>query len=200
MEIKLEKGKILLKKMLKNIGKDFIFFLLAISYFSSVHPNENLINDLKKGEKIVFIRHAIAPGIGDPDNFKLNDCSTQRNLDFQGIEQSKKIGLFFSKNNISIDKVLSSEWCRCKDTAKYAFKDFKTFNALNSFFSPKFQKNKEKQMQDLLKYLNDWKSKKNLILVTHYVVILQTLDKAIKSGEMIIVDKKLNFIGSISEY
>ena len=200
MEIKLEKGKILLKKMLKNIGKDFIFFLLAISYFSSVHPNENLINDLKKGEKIVFIRHAIAPGIGDPDNFKLNDCSTQRNLDFQGIEQSKKIGLFFSKNNISIDKVLSSEWCRCKDTAKFAFKDFKTFNALNSFFSPKFQKNKEKQMQDLLKYLNDWKSKKNLILVTHYVVILQTLDKAIKSGEMIIVDKKLNFIGSISEY
>ena len=161
MEIKLEKGKILLKKMLKNIGKDFIFFLLAISYFSSVHPNENLINDLKKGEKIVFIRHAIAPGIGDPDNFKLNDCSTQRNLDFQGIEQSKKIGLFFSKNNISIDKVLSSEWCRCKDTAKFAFKDFKTFNALNSFFSPKFQKNKEKQMQDLLKYLNDWKSKKN---------------------------------------
>ena len=183
-----------------KIIKIIIFFLYIYSYFSNSYSSEKLIEELKEGEKIVLIRHALAPGSGDPINFNLNDCSTQRNLNIKGIEQSKKIGSFFTKNNILIDQVLSSEWCRCKDTAKFAFKDFKTFNALNSFFSPKFQKNKEKQMQDLLKYLNDWKSKKNLILVTHYVVILQTLDKAIKSGEMIIVDKKLNFIGSISEY
>ena len=63
----------------------------------------------------------------------------------------KKIGSFFSTNNIPIDLVLSSDWCRCKDTAKFAFKNFKTFNALNSFFSPRFQKNKEKQMLDLYK-------------------------------------------------
>ena len=169
-------------------------------YFSELYSNEKLINDLKQGEKIIFIRHALAPGIGDPENFKLNDCSTQRNLDYQGIEQAKKIGLFFSKNNIPIDKVLSSEWCRCKDTAKFAFESFKTFNPLNSFFSSKFQKNKEKQMIDLSKYLINWKSKKNLILVTHYVVILETLNKAVSSGEIVVVDKNLNLLGSISNY
>ena len=72
-------------------------------------------------KKLIFIRHAKAPGSGDPENFKLNDCSTQRNLNYHGFEQSKKIGLFFKKNNIPIDLVLSSEWCRCKDTAKFAF-------------------------------------------------------------------------------
>ena len=180
--------------------KFFILLLLIFSYFSELYSNEKLINDLKQGEKIIFIRHALAPGIGDPENFKLNDCSTQRNLDYQGVEQAKKIGLFFSKNNIPIDKVLSSEWCRCKDTAKFAFESFKTFNPLNSFFSSKFQKNKEKQMIDLSKYLINWKSKKNLILVTHYVVILETLNKAVSSGEIIVVDKNLNLLGSISNY
>ena len=180
--------------------KFFILLLLIFSYFSELYSNEKLINDLKQGEKIIFIRHALAPGIGDPENFKLNDCSTQRNLDYQGVEQAKKIGLFFSKNNIPIDKVLSSEWCRCKDTAKFAFESFKTFNPLNSFFSSKFQKDKEKQMINLSKYLINWKSKKNLILVTHYVVILETLNKAVSSGEIVVVDKNLNLLGSISNY
>ena len=186
--------------MFNIIKKIFIFFLLIISYFSNLYSDEKLIDDLKKGGKIVFIRHAIAPGSGDPDNFKLNDCSTQRNLNYTGIRQSKKIGSFFSTNNIPIDLVLSSDWCRCKDTAKFAFKNFKTFNALNSFFSPRFQKNKEKQMLDLYKYIDNWTGKKNLILVTHYVVILETLDKAVSSGEIVISDKNLNFIGSIIDY
>ncbi len=186
--------------MFKNLIKAFIFFLLIISSFSKVYCDDKIINELKKGEKIVFIRHAIAPGSGDPKNFNLKNCDTQRNLDNKGIEQSKKIGLFFSKNNIPIDKILSSEWCRCKDTAKFAFKNFKTFDALNSFFSPRFQKNREKQMIALSKYLNNWNGKKNLILVTHYVVILEKLNKAVSSGEIVVTDKNLNLIGSILNY
>ena len=194
------KSKILLKKMFKNIIKHFIFFLITITSFSNVYSEEKLIDDLKKGEKIIFIRHALAPGSGDPENFKLNDCSTQRNLDSQGIEQSKKIGQFFSKNKIPIDKVLSSEWCRCKDTAEFAFKNFKTFNALNSFFSKKFKKNKEKQLQDLIKYLKNWEGKNNLILVTHYVVILEMLNEPVSSGEIIITDRNLKILGNITKY
>ncbi len=186
--------------MFKIIKKTFIFFLLITLSFSNLYSDDNLIDNLKKGEKIIFIRHAIAPGSGDPENFELDDCSTQRNLDYKGIKQSKKIGLFFKKNNIPIDIVLSSEWCRCKDTAKFAFKNFKTFDALNSFFSPQFKKNKDKQMEDLSEYLNNWKGKKNLILVTHYVVILEKLNKAVSSGEIIIVDKNLNLLGSITKY
>lgn len=177
--------------------KKFLILLFFLSFYDQAKSNENLVDSLKKGGKIVFIRHALAPGGGDPGNFKLNDCSTQRNLNQNGIEQSKKIGFFFKENKIPIDKVLSSEWCRCKDTAKYAFKNFKTFDALNSFYSSKFEKNKNKQIKDLKKYINQWNSKDNLVFVTHYVVILEILDVASSSGEIIISDKNFNIIGSV---
>jgi hypothetical protein len=110
-----------------------IFFIFS----NSANSNEKLINSLKEGGKLIFIRHAYAPGNGDPENFNLKDCASQRNLNQEGINQSKKIGLFFTENKIQIDKVLSSEWCRCKDTAKYAFNSFETFDALNSFYDIK---------------------------------------------------------------
>ena len=182
--------------MFKILNKTFIFFIIFLS-FSNLYSNENLIEKLKDGEKIILIRHALAPGSGDPINFDLSDCSTQRNLNTKGIEQSKKIGSFFSKNNIPIDQVLSSEWCRCKDTAKHAFEKFKTFNALNSFFSEKFKKNQKSQMVNLINFLNKWDDEKNLILVTHYVVILDITNQPVSSGEIVILDKNLNLIGTM---
>ena len=115
--------------------KNFIVFLFII-FSTPASSQEKLIDLLKDGNKLIFIRHAYAPGKGDPTNFRLNDCSTQRNLNEVGIIQSKKIGQLFSKNGIQIDKVLSSEWCRCKDTAKFAFNEYSTFDALNSFYDP----------------------------------------------------------------
>ncbi len=185
--------------MFRYIKINLIFFILFSSY-SNLYSNEKLIKELKEGEKIIFIRHAKAPGTGDPENFKLNDCSTQRNLSYHGFEQSKNIGLFFKKNKIPIDLVLSSEWCRCKDTAKFISKNYKTFSALNSFFSSKFQKNKERQIIELIKYLENWESKNNLVLVTHYVVILEILNQPVSSGEIIVTDRKLNILGNITKY
>ena len=179
--------------------KRLISFLVIIFFvfLNSAFSNEKLINSLKEGGKLIFIRHAYAPGNGDPENFNLKDCSSQRNLNQEGINQSKKIGLFFTRNKIQIDKVLSSEWCRCKDTAKYAFNDYKIFDALNSFYDSKFKKNKTKQIKDLKKYISSWNSKKNLVLVTHYVVISETISVGSSSGEIIVSDKKFNIIGSI---
>ena len=174
-----------------------ILVLFFFIFLNSAFSNEKLINSLKEGGKIIFIRHAHAPGNGDPENFNLKDCSSQRNLNRDGINQSKKIGLFFTQNKIQIDKILSSEWCRCKDTAKYAFNNYKTFNALNSFYDTKFAKNKSKQIKDLKKYISSWSSKKNLILVTHFVVISETLGVGAASGEIIVSDKSFNIIGSI---
>tara|TARA_B100000524_G_scaffold81183_1_gene37178 strand:- start:159 stop:710 length:552 start_codon:yes stop_codon:yes gene_type:complete len=176
-----------------------IFTILFLS-ISEVNANKNIIKNLKEGGKIIFVRHALAPGSGDPENFDLNDCNTQRNLSNQGIKQSERLGLFFLKNQIPIDVVLSSEWCRCKDTAKYAFENYKTFSALNSFFSYKFQKNKNTQMSDLREYLKSWRSDKNLILVTHYVTILEIINKSSSSGEILITDSKLNLLGTITDY
>ena len=159
--------------------------------------DKKLMSQLEDGGKLIFIRHAYAPGSGDPNNFNLNDCSTQRNLNKEGRKQAKNIGEFFKKNEIRIDKVLSSEWCRCKETAKIAFNDFSTNNFLNSFYSSKYAENKDKQVDALNNYIKNFKSNKNLVFVTHYVLISEVLKYAPSSGEIIISDKDLNMIGSI---
>ena len=173
--------------------------VIFISLASSVKAdfNKDLFNQLKEGGKLIFIRHAYAPGSGDPNNFNLNDCSTQRNLNKDGINQAKNIGKFFKKNKIKIFKVFSSEWCRCKETAEIAFNDFSTKNFLNSFYSPKFQKNKSKQVKELSNYVQNLDSKKNLILITHYVLIYEILGYAPSSGEIVISDRNFNKIGSL---
>ena len=177
--------------------KILIIFFFVFLPFNNTFANQEVIDSLKKGGKLVFIRHALAPGGGDPDNFDIKVCSTQRNLNQTGIDQAKRIGLFFRDNKISIDSVLSSEWCRCRDTAKNAFENYKTFNALNSFFSSKFEKNRNKQMIDLKFFVKNWNSKKNIVFVTHYVVISEALNTTVNSGEIIVADKNYKVIGSI---
>ena len=180
-----------------KILKFLIIIFISLTTPIKADLNKNLLNQLEDGGKLIFIRHAYAPGGGDPDNFNLNDCSTQRNLNNEGREQAKYIGEFFKKNKIKIDKVLSSEWCRCKETAKIAFKNFSTNNFLNSFYSSKYAKNKEKQIKMLNNYVKKFKSDKNLILVTHYVLISEVLNYAPSSGEIVVSDKNFNMIGSI---
>ena len=179
---------------------NFLKYIIILSIFftTSIKAdlNKNLINKLEEGEKLIFIRHAYAPGSGDPNNFNLNDCSTQRNLSQDGKKQAKYIREFFKKNQIKIDQVLSSEWCRCKETAKIAFKDFDTKSFLNSFYSSRYAKNKENQIVALSNYIKNFKSKKNLVLVTHYVVISEVLDYAPSSGEIVVSDKYFNIIGN----
>ena len=173
----------------------FLIFFVSLINSNQVNADDNLILSLKEGGKIIFIRHALAPGNGDPENFNIYDCSTQRNLDQKGIQQAKKIGNFFKSNNISIENVYSSEWCRCKDTANYAFGNFQTFDALNSFYDERFANNETKQIKDLKQYVKNWDSDKNLIFVTHYVVISSILSTASSSGELIISDKHFSIIG-----
>ena len=175
------------------------FIIIFISLTTPIKADlyKNLINQLEDGGKLIFIRHAYAPGNGDPAGFNLNDCSTQRNLSDEGRKQAQRIGEFFTKNKIEIDKVLSSEWCRCKETAKIAFKNYSTNSFLNSFYSSKFSKNKDKQVKAFNYYVKNLESKKNLIFVTHYVFISEVLNYGPSSGEIVVSDKNLNIIGSI---
>ena len=179
--------------------KQIISLLIIIFSLISFHTHASDLNwkPAQDGDKIILIRHAKAPGGGDPEGFKIEDCKTQRNLDMVGINQAKKIGKLFREKKVKIDQVLSSQWCRCKDTAKYAFKNFETFNALNSFFDAKFYKNKDKQIKDLKVYISNWNSDKNLVLVTHYVVISEILNLGVSSGELAISRKNLELIGTI---
>ena len=176
--------------------KILILFFILFAFDSNA---ENTVVSLLKEEgKIVFIRHSIAPGGGDPENFSLKDCSTQRNLSKKGIEQSKQIGeFFFKKNKVIISKVLSSQWCRCKDTAFHAFGKYEEFFALNSTFQIKFSGNSKKQAEALKNFVKKWDGKGNIIFVTHYVIILKHTNYAPSSGELVITDKNFNVLSTL---
>ena len=177
--------------------KFLIIIFISINSPIKADSNQNIINELKKGGNLIFIRHAYAPGGGDPKNFDINDCKTQRNLSNSGRDQAKKIRSFFKDNNIPISKVYSSEWCRCKETASIAFNDFETKSFLNSFFSSQFAKNKDLQMKRLKTFINNWDKNQNLVFVTHYVVISESLNYAPSSGEIVISNKNLKVIDTI---
>jgi phosphohistidine phosphatase SixA len=184
--------------MIKNkVLHVILSFILSLLLFN-VQANEINWKFAQDGSKIILIRHALAPGGGDPMGFKINDCKTQRNLNQTGINQSKRIGKLFKKNNIPIDQVLSSKWCRCKDTAKYAFKKFKEFSALNSTFQSPHDKNESSQLKEIKNYVKKWDGNgKNLILITHYSIITAITNATPGPGEIVITDKNFNVLASI---
>jgi phosphohistidine phosphatase SixA len=185
---------------MKNKIISLILKLILFSLFSiQINASEQAWNLAQEGDKIILIRHSLAPGGGDPPGFNIDDCDTQRNLNRKGVNQSKKIGKLFKKNKIPIDQVLSSQWCRCKDTAKYAFGNFKEFTALNSTFQSPYNKNEPKQLKELYNLVKKWNGKgKNLVLVTHYSIITAVTNAVPSSGEIVITDKNFNVFETIS--
>ena len=93
---------------------------------------------------------------------------------------------------------MSSQWCRCKDTAKYAFGDYKEFTALNSTFQSQYNKNETKQLKELYSFVNKWEGKgKNLVLITHYSIITAVTNAIPDSGEIVITNKDFKVISTI---
>ena len=160
----------------------------------------DLWNELKSGNHLVLIRHALAPGFGDPKNFDVKDCNTQRNLNNEGRRQSKKIGDLFRTNGISNVVSYSSQWCRCLDTARLLDLG-KVFElpALNSFF-----KNFEReplQSEEMRRWIKMAPLDTPTILISHQVNIAALTGYSAASGEIIFVQRKrdgsLSVIGSI---
>ena len=181
-------------KIISLILKLFLFFIITLQ----LNASEQAWDLTQDGNKIILIRHSLAPGGGDPAGFKIDDCKTQRNLNKKGINQSKKIGKLFKKNKVLIDQVLSSQWCRCKDTAKYAFGEYKEFTALNSTFQSPYNKNEGKQLKELYNYVKKWNgNEKNLVLITHYSIITAVTNAVPSSGEIVIANKNFKVLGTI---
>lgn len=131
-----------------SVPRLFRLILLTVLFWSgplaahAAGPAESgrtdLVQAIQTPGAVMMIRHAqTEPGIGDPENFRLSDCSTQRNLSQEGRQQSVRLGRWFSSQGLQPQQVLSSQWCRCLDTAKLAFASqapIRPFPALNSFF------------------------------------------------------------------
>jgi broad specificity phosphatase PhoE len=142
---------------------------------------------LREVGTVALLRHAQAPGTGDPTGFRLGDCSTQRNLSSEGREQARRIGEQFQANHIPIERVLSSEWCRCLETARLAFGDrVELFPALNSFFST--QDAEGAQTRTVRALVEGWRAQAGvLVLVTHQVNITALTGIYPAEGEVLVL-------------
>src|SRR4051812_40442022 len=142
---------------------------------------------LQGGGMVVLLRHAQAPGTGDPPGFRLGDCSTQRNLSSEGREQARRMGAQITANHIPIERVLSSEWCRCLETARLAFGDrVEPFPALNSFFST--QDAEGAQTRAVREVVEGWRAQSGvLVLVTHQVNITALTGLYPAEGEVLVL-------------
>ncbi len=183
--------------------RSVLFLLVAVSAFSvcaaqRAGESEAGVIALREGA-IVLFRHARAPGVGDPDNFNLQDCSTQRNLDDQGRAEARAIGKFFRDNAIDVGQVLSSEWCRCLETAELAFPGRVTREpSFNSFFRDRASEAVQTARGRAV--LEGWNGAGALVVVTHQVNITALTGVFPAEGEGVVVrvrDGRIDVIGRI---
>lgn len=164
-----------------------IFLIFGLSNFvTRAHADNNGIQEIINNidANVIFMRHALAPGIGDPTNFKIGDCSTQRNLNQVGITQAVLIGKQLKENSIQFDKVYSSYWCRCYQTASLLDIGLvHKFSGLNSIFQ-NFVPRKE-TLKKLEQKLFELPSSSLVIFVTHQVNIQAITKKNVISGGMV---------------
>lgn len=156
---------------------------------------------LKSGQAFALMRHALAPGTGDPQTVVIGDCTTQRNLSDSGRDQARRIGARLRKRGITSARVMTSQWCRCRETAQLlqigAVEDLP---ALNSFFRKR--ERADQQTADVRAWLREQRKGQPIVLVTHQVNVSALVGQFTRSGEMLIVttdaDGSFSVIASIT--
>lgn len=163
-----------------------IFLNICILFSISAHAVESGLEKLKLKNHFALIRHSTAPGNGDPKNFKLGDCKTQRNLSEDGKKEAQHIGNSLRSVLGDVLFVYSSQWCRAQDTAKELSPKFQSEKVLNSFFQ---NMNYETTFKDEFKKWISLKIKKEnpLILFTHQVNITALTNVFPSEGEIVIL-------------
>lgn len=180
---------------MKYFPQFLIALFMLVGVQNTARAQTKLANALQDGQHVLLMRHADAPGYGDPQGYQLNQCSTQRNLGERGRKQAQAIGDWLAKQGITKAQIYSSPWCRCFDTATLLNKGGVTREAaLGSFFDDMSQA--KKQTEDLAKLIQLERIKyptSPIIMVTHHVNIESFTGKALNSGDMILV--KVNSSG-----
>jgi phosphohistidine phosphatase SixA len=161
--------------------------LLALAVFlAPAHADEALWHALQQGGHVLYIRHALTtPGFGDPPGFRLEDCSTQRNLSDAGRGQARRMGETLRRRGVPIGEVLSSPWCRCVETAKLAFGRAKTWAALSNLHAR--HENAEKQVRAIGPRVGGYRGKDNLVLVSHGSVAVALAGERPAMGEVLVL-------------
>jgi len=178
--------------------------VLALVIFTapdvSVSEEETLWRTLASKGHVALLRHAIAPGTGDPAEFSVGECSTQRNLSTEGRAQAARIGDRFRKNGMDTARVFSSQWCRCLDTAQLlGLGPVEKLPILNSFYQR--TERRDPQTRALKEWLTSQELDHPIVLVTHQVNITALTDVYPASGDLVVVriseEGEITTIGSI---
>ena len=169
---------------------------------AAASADAQLWEKLQSGGYVVLLRHGLTePGVGDPPGFKLGDCKTERALNADGRAESKRLGEAFRRRKIPVAQVLSSEWCRCKDTAELAFGRYETWPALNNLFGR--HENAAAQRSAILERASRFRGAGNLILVSHGSTIVQVAGVSPAMGEMVVMKPagagKLELVGRMKD-
>ena len=177
---------------MKKILPSFIFTLIFGVTAQFCFANELAIWDRLQGTTpkgyVLLLRHSLAPGVGDPENFKLNDCSTQRNLSEVGRQDARDIGAWLARRQTKITRVESSRWCRAKETAELLNLGKVRLNKnLDSLFQVSDLLNHPQTIR-IRKQIVDYRTKTGLlVLVGHFVNISAVTNVSVASGEGVLV-------------
>lgn len=168
--------------------RTFLLLPLCVS-FSTARAAEDPWRLLAEPGAVILFRHATAPGTGDPAGFVPGDCATQRNLDGWGRAEARAIGQSFRSRGIMVGRVLSSQWCRSRETAELAFPGMvEEEAAFNSFFGDRAaEPAATARARDILAR---WQGPGVLVAVTHQVNINALTGIAPRSGEGIILTRR----------
>jgi broad specificity phosphatase PhoE len=165
---------------------NLLAFLVAIGLSGSALADEQLWTLLKGGGQVVLMRHTITtPGAGDPPGMRLDDCGTQRNLTDEGRRHAQRIGEEFRSRGIRVERVLSSPWCRCLETARLAFGKAETSQALGNLYGR--NENRERQVREMRAMAAETPRGGNLVLVSHGSTIVALTGISPQTGEMVLV-------------
>ena len=153
--------------------------------------DEGLWRLLAEGGQVVLLRHATTtPGLGDPTGFRVDDCVTQRNLTEAGREESRRIGAAFKARAIRVERVLSSRWCRCLETARLAFGSAEPWEPLSSLFADRTRQ--AEQTRAFRALAGEQRSGGNRILVTHGANVMAFVGVSPAMAEMVILTPQGN--------
>jgi phosphohistidine phosphatase SixA len=177
-----------------------LFLLFGTASASSAADEAALWRALASKGHVALLRHAIAPGTGDPSQFALGDCARQRNLSGEGRQQARRIGARFRKNGLEAARIFSSQLCRCLETSRLlALGPVTKLPVLNSFFQSPERGNR--QTEALQAWLANQDLNGPLVLVTHQVNIAALTGVYPASGELVVIarskDGKISTVGSI---
>jgi broad specificity phosphatase PhoE len=152
---------------------------------SLADATEAVWDALRAPGTVVIVRHSYAPGTFDPPDARLDDCSTQRNLDENGRAQARRIGEAFRKNGIAVGTVLSSPRCRCLDTARLAFGKVEAWGVLQG--SLRDHELRQRQLVEMRKAIAAHREGPPLVLVTHGSVVSDLTGLGVRMGTFVVL-------------